>query len=219
MYSHYCRALRSIHIPRQTSRTTSTFSKAVGDISSVFPSLSGSTIAPLPPRFADIKLQIVQRNAAQLQESWTRLLSALEKEKQAIKAEGSKVVPEIRFNELNDMGQRTAFRDRLRKRGVAVVRGVVSEQEALGWKELLERYIASNPQVRGRSMPYVASISSSVAAAAIMKLRILRFISYHPLIQTNQGFPPPIQPSTSFTGRRHKSSPAPTPISCAPSPF
>ena len=41
------------------------------------------------------------------------------------------------------------FSSELKKRGVAVVRGVVSEQEALGWKESLQEYIKANPQTKG----------------------------------------------------------------------
>jgi hypothetical protein len=43
----------------------------------------------------------------------------------------------------------STFNDELRKRGVAVVRGVVPEAEVLQWKEDLKKYIQQNPQTKG----------------------------------------------------------------------
>lgn len=59
-------------------------------------------------------------------------------------------MPEINFWDLNDVEKRTKFRDALHQTGVAVIRGVVQEKEALGWKELVKRYIASNPGTKGK---------------------------------------------------------------------
>lgn len=60
------------------------------------------------------------------------------------------MVPQINFWNLNDVEKRTEFRDALHQTGVAVIRGVVESNEALGWKELVKRYIASNPGVKGK---------------------------------------------------------------------
>lgn len=59
------------------------------------------------------------------------------------------MVPEIHLWDLNDVEKRTKFRDALHQTGVAVIRGVVQEKEALGWKELVKRYISSNPTTKG----------------------------------------------------------------------
>lgn len=125
-------------------------SKPTGDISSVFPSLSGAAVEPLPPRFADLKRRLIQGHEDQLKRSWHRLLADLREETELIRALGSRVVPELDFGDLNDVGKRASFRDELRKRGVAVIRGVVSEEEALGWKELAKRYIQTNPSTKGK---------------------------------------------------------------------
>ncbi|KAL8657444.1 MAG: hypothetical protein Q9226_001916 [Calogaya cf. arnoldii] len=132
-----------------TSTSPSTTSKPTGDISSVFPSLSGSSPEPLPPRFTDIKKQLIHGREAQVQDSWNHLLNVLQKKREEIKTKGSSIVPEINFWDLEDVGKRTKFRDALHQTGVAVIRGVVQEKEALGWKELVKRYIASNPGTRG----------------------------------------------------------------------
>ena len=138
-------------IRRATTISGSTHSsKPAGDISSVFPSLSRATSQPLPQRFADLKRRLIQGHEDKLRDSWQRLLADLLNETEVIKAVGARIVPELAFGDLNNVEKRTAFRDELHKRGVAIVRGVVSEQEALGWKELVKRYIQTNPSTKGK---------------------------------------------------------------------
>lgn len=72
---------------------------------------------------------------------------------------GSGVVPEIRFEEIASGRGTEEFGRQLRKRGVAVVRGVVSEEQALGWKEEVREYVRVNPQTRGRLSIYVLFFS------------------------------------------------------------
>ncbi|KAL8915753.1 MAG: hypothetical protein Q9172_006701 [Xanthocarpia lactea] len=135
--------------PASAATTPSNPSKYPGDISSVFPSLSGHSPEPLPQRFADIKKCLIHGHETRVQDSWDKLLTVLEQKRDEIGERGSSVVPEINFWELDDVEKRTEFRDALHRTGVAVIRGVVREKEALGWKELLKRYIASNPGTRG----------------------------------------------------------------------
>ena len=134
-------------------------SKPAGDISSVFPSLSGAVSAPLPPRFADLKRRLIHGHEDRLRDSWQRLLTNLREETEVIKALGSRVVPELSFRDLDNVEKRTTFRDELRNRGVAVIRGVVAEQEALGWKELAKRYIQNNPTTKGEALFYWLSLT------------------------------------------------------------
>ena len=136
-------------------------SKPTGDISSVFPSLSGAVSAPLPPRFADLKRRLIHGHEDQLRDSWQRLLANLREETEVIKALGSRVVPELSFRDLENVDKRTAFRDELRNRGVAVIRGVVAEREALGWKELAKGYIQNNPATKGKELFNWVSLTSS----------------------------------------------------------
>lgn len=143
------------YFPRISKRrgATTTFahaSKPAGDISSVFPSLSGAQSPPLPPRFTDLKRRLIQGHEDGVRDSWHRLLGDLRHEIDVIKALGSRVIPELEFSHMHDMEKRTAFRDGLRKRGVGLIRGVVSEREALGWEELVKRYIQTNPSTKGR---------------------------------------------------------------------
>ena len=139
-------------IPKRLVATSTSAqpNKPSGDISSVFPSLSGVESPPLPPTFTELKRRLIQGHEDRVRDSWHRLLAALRQEVDVIKALGSNVIPELEFRDMHDMERRTAFRDGLRKRGVGLVRGVVSEKEALGWKQLVKRYIQNNPLTKGR---------------------------------------------------------------------
>lgn len=85
-----------------------------------------------------------------MRDSWHRLLANLAGEIDVIKALGSKVIPELEFRDMHNVEKRTMFRDGLRRRGVGLIRGVVSEREALGLKVLVKRYIQANPSTKGR---------------------------------------------------------------------
>lgn len=133
--------------------------KAAGDISAVFPSLRGGEANPLPLRFRDVKKRLVQGHEDRLQASWHILLAELRHDIEVIKAEGSSIIPEISFSDVkyNQIESMTTFRDKLKTRGVAIIRGVITEQEALGWKELLRRYIQTNPSTKGRAFSYLST--------------------------------------------------------------
>ena len=133
------------------SATTMSTPKPTGDISSVFLSLSNTPSPSLPPRFAAYKANLISGHESQVVSSWHRLLSSLQHKRREIRRLGSTIVPEINFWDLSlDIPKRTAFRDRLKETGVAVIRAVVSEEEAEGWRELAGRYIRSNHHdVRG----------------------------------------------------------------------
>lgn len=65
--------------------------KATGDISSVFPSLSGRKVEALPERFSELKKERIQGHEIAVKESWDRLLGDLSEEIKVIKAKGSEV--------------------------------------------------------------------------------------------------------------------------------
>ena len=128
-------------------------SRKEGDISSVFRSLSGgSEDEPLPPRFADVKKRLVRDRDA-LYESWKRLLGRLEEEVDVVRAEGSACIPEIQFSDIDSPAAK--FSDGIRKRGVAVVRNLVPEDEARAYKGEIEAYITANPSTKGEHYAYM----------------------------------------------------------------
>jgi hypothetical protein len=72
-------------------RAASTLTKEVGDISSVFPSLSGRKPDPLPQRFSDLKKSLIKGHEDAILTSWHRLVASLRREVEEIRAEGSNV--------------------------------------------------------------------------------------------------------------------------------
>lgn len=75
----------------RAASTAAQTTKAVGDISSVFPSLSGKKPAPLPERFSDVKRRLVEDRQDILHSSWLRLLRSLRSEIEEVKNKGSNV--------------------------------------------------------------------------------------------------------------------------------
>ena len=126
---------------------THTKVKEEGDISSVFVSLSGASPPALPERFTDIKRRLVQGKEAQVSASWKRLLKQLSIENKLVAEKGPAVVPQIDFDDLSTPSADTI--NQIRKRGVAVVRGVIPGEEARGYKEEVEEYVRANPWTKG----------------------------------------------------------------------
>jgi hypothetical protein len=160
--SRYCKGMlriiyrRAAGLPVRTSslqaRTLATASaaqkiKPEGDISSVFVSLSGGKAPPLPDRFARLKKQLLLGHEDQLKASWDRLLEELQNEIEVVKERGPAVIPEINFKDINAAPE--SFQKELHKRGAAVVRGIVSEDEALQYKSDIQKYIKANPSTKG----------------------------------------------------------------------
>lgn len=128
--------------------------KKEGDISDAFVSLSGAKRDPLPDRFRQLKCDLVRGREKQITESWSRLLRDLRRENEVIAQKGSNVVPQIEFANL-ESGVR-GLEDEIKKRGAAVVRGVVPEAEARAYKEEVEDYVKKNPWTRGTRSKFKA---------------------------------------------------------------
>jgi Protein of unknown function (DUF1479) len=107
-------------------------SKKEGDISPVFASLSGNAPKPLPGRFANVKWKLIQGREEAVTASWERLLKALEKEVKTVEEIGSLIIPSIQYDEMHD--KFLEFQKDLKERGASVIRGVVSQNEARGYK-------------------------------------------------------------------------------------
>ena len=142
-------------VSRRTMATTSTAteeklstSKAEGDISSVFSSLTGAKLPPLPPRFAEVKKRLISGNEEAVQTAWDGLLPRLKREIECIHSMGPRVVPTIDFKDLKKPGD--DFKKAMTKHGVAVVKGVVPPEVALKWKQDIREYIKENPHTKCR---------------------------------------------------------------------
>lgn len=121
--------------------------KREGDISDSFASLAGVKDEPLPDRFRQLKLSLVEGREEKIQTSWNRLLEKLRVENDLIAEQGSKSIPEIHFDRLDE--DLSAVREEIKKRGAVVIRGVIPEREARGYKRELEEYIRKNPHTKG----------------------------------------------------------------------
>ena len=138
---------------RRGMQSASTESRKEGDISSVFSSLSGEVQKPLPQRFAEQKQRLINGNEDAVRHAWNTLLPQLRREIEEIKSTGPAIVPELDFKDIDHPDTQQDFAKRLKKTGVAVIRDVVSQEEALGWKAEIIEYIKQNPQTKGISHP------------------------------------------------------------------
>jgi hypothetical protein len=82
---------RRLSTAATATATTIRAGKVGGDISSLFPSLSGVQPLPLPGRFAAIKKRFVEGREDELVRSWERLLRDLDREVEVVKMFGSDV--------------------------------------------------------------------------------------------------------------------------------
>jgi hypothetical protein len=60
----------------------------------------------------------------------------------------SQYIPQVQFQYLDKLTPEQL--DGIRRKGSIVIRGVVEESEATGWKTALEDFIKANPHVEGQ---------------------------------------------------------------------
>ena len=120
--------------------TTATAQKKEGDISDAFASLSGMQFGPLESRFAELKSRLILGHEDALHDSCNRLLTSLRDEIPIIAELKSKVIPEIDFNDIGNASPE--FVSEHRKRGVAVIRNVIPQQEVNRGSEVFNVFLA-----------------------------------------------------------------------------
>ncbi|PUU75327.1 hypothetical protein B9Z19DRAFT_1102996 [Tuber borchii] len=119
-----------------------------GDISSVFPSLSGIAPPLLPGWYAELKRLFAAGRERVLAESWERLLLDLERETAGVKRLGSDI---FEFKDLVSLSK-AKIKD-IKKRGVVVIKNVLPEKEALSMKESLKEHIKRNSWAKVVAFP------------------------------------------------------------------
>ncbi|KAF8605002.1 DUF1479-domain-containing protein [Ceratobasidium sp. AG-I] len=103
---------------------------------------------PFTPRFAALKRSLVTPgNEAKLTESWQSLLGALEVRTAEIEKAGPAIIPQVDFTSLSSLDPEKLAE--IKRTGCVVVRGVVDQSTALGYKQSLRDYVQANPDVRG----------------------------------------------------------------------
>ena len=136
-------------VVRATQRAASTLTKEAGDISSVFPSLTGKTPPPLPARFGELKKGLIRGSEDAVKASWQRLLANLRHEIDEIKKNDTSVIPSIDYQTVSQGKVSQQQIDSIKHRGLAVIRNVMPRQEALDLKAQAQEYIKANsPKVK-----------------------------------------------------------------------
>ncbi|KAJ6553578.1 hypothetical protein DFH09DRAFT_1166934 [Mycena vulgaris] len=104
----------------------------------------------MPPRFVEIKRAIAAQNPnfeQNLRKAWTEVLAELEQVTKAIAKEGSAYIPQVSFADLDKLSE-AQIAD-IKRKGTVVIKDVVDDAQAQGWKDSLEEFIKANPQVEG----------------------------------------------------------------------
>ncbi|TEY46330.1 hypothetical protein BOTCAL_0316g00110 [Botryotinia calthae] len=123
--------------------------KEEGDISSVFVSLSCAKPTPLPERFADIKRNLIRGHEEAVQASFTRLIEQLAVENRKVAELGPKIIPSVTFKDVLEKNVSEKQLKDMRDKGALVIRGVVDETIARGYKQEVEDYVKLNPSTKG----------------------------------------------------------------------
>lgn len=145
--------------PAAAAATQARAPKESGTIASVFATLSGGSLSDsLPPRFLELKQSIVrdETHARALQQAWTEVLTALQKETGEVSARGESLIPQVTYpgdaatdeNKVHEWMDASSL-DALRKRGTVILKNVVAPEQALSWKNDIRQYINNNPHTKG----------------------------------------------------------------------
>ncbi|KAL2271065.1 hypothetical protein VTJ83DRAFT_436 [Remersonia thermophila] len=135
----------------------------------------------LTSRFAALKESIVAGTEAALTSSFHRLLRALPEEIDRVSALGPEAIPVMAFADAANPQHAEPFLNRLRERGVGVLRGVVPRETALAWAREAHGYASqvfpgaqpppqdifwSAAQVQARAHPNVLAAQKFVMSGA-----------------------------------------------------
>lgn len=116
----------------------------IGSMEPPVQSFYGSEPIPLPSRFATIKRRLIQDREEAIAASWRRLLIALRDEIAHIQSRGTDLIPTISFADIDDPAKVAPFSRDLKRYGVALVRGVVSQSQTEEWIHQTREYITRN---------------------------------------------------------------------------
>jgi hypothetical protein len=114
------------------------------------PLFAGSGPIQLTPRFTALKESLTSGKEPAISASWQRLLTRLPEEIDAVSSLGSDAVPIISFKDTSKPEQADCFLRDLRRRGVGIIRNVVSKDTALAWSRETDEYLKQSSQPRSR---------------------------------------------------------------------
>ncbi|KAG8904712.1 hypothetical protein FRB99_001298 [Tulasnella sp. 403] len=111
---------------------------------------SVSSNQPAPPfseRFTALKKAIADPHKDAIVASWKEILDELAVRTKVYAETGPEIIPQVDFSELSSLSKEQI--DRIKRIGSVVIRNVVDDTEARGYKEALEEYVKANPGVEG----------------------------------------------------------------------
>lgn len=149
----------------RNASTTAQAQKREGTIADAFASLSGQQFGPLEPRFAAVKSALISGREDAVHASWKRLLSRLQDEVRIISHKKSSIIPAMDFKDIESASKE--FSEEYRKRGVAVIRNVIPEEEVLQMKDELRQYIAANPHTKGRLLRITSRLTRLIPSCSL----------------------------------------------------
>ncbi|PPQ78587.1 hypothetical protein CVT25_010563 [Psilocybe cyanescens] len=123
-----------------TSTSSTRTPKGEGSIADIFTSLTGEAHNVLPDRFAGLKKELWKDS---LVESWREVLEALPEAVQEIEAKGSKIIPRVRYQDIQ-AGLSQDQVEAIKRVGTVIVTGGIPPEEALSWKQSIRDYAAAN---------------------------------------------------------------------------
>lgn len=105
----------------------------------------------LEQRYAQVKSEIIKpENYEKVTQSWFSLLDKLEKSVSEIAAVGPSYIPEVQWSEIDKAGKFPSKTEKLfKERGVCIIRGVTSKEQAEEWKGLLQDYSDKHKPLNG----------------------------------------------------------------------
>jgi hypothetical protein len=123
--------------------------KQEGDISSVFASLAGDEAKALPPRFLELKKEIIGKHGADILTSWKRLLPVVEEKVREAREKGPSIFPEVRFTDIEIGTIDSATIARIKRTGACIIRNAIPREEADEILADVRDYIKANPTTKG----------------------------------------------------------------------
>lgn len=118
-----------------------------GDISSFFSSLGEDGKPPeLPEVYAKIKKSLV-KDPTGIRESWLRLKELLKKAIEEIEEKGISIIPTVEYSELDSLTDEKLAE--IKNRGTLVVKNVIPQSTAEGYKSEVLKYVEENPHTNG----------------------------------------------------------------------
>jgi hypothetical protein len=133
-------------LSRQQRLASTQTQKREGSIADAFVSLSEQQFKPIDQKYADIKGRLIKGREDAITTSWERLLKHIRTQLPVITALGSNMIPQIDFADLSRAP--SSFQESYKSTGVAVIRNVIPEAEALEYKSQLRDYIGKNPSTK-----------------------------------------------------------------------